>query len=57
MVEKDWDCNDDLKLLKYHNLKVFFGFLFGFKFKNYLQWEPENSGIGRRLLDSSYDFK
>ena len=55
MVEKDWDCNDDLKLLKYHNLKVFFGFLFGFKLKNYLQ--SENSGIGRRLLDSSYDFK
>ena len=23
----------------------------------YLQWEPENSGIRRRLSDSSYDFK
>ena len=22
-----------------------------------IQWEPENSGIGRRLLDSKYDFK
>ena len=22
-----------------------------------LQWDPENSGIGRRLLESSYDFK
>ena len=22
-----------------------------------IQWEPENSGIGRQLLDSIYDFK
>ena len=22
-----------------------------------LQWDPESSGIGRWLLDSSYDFK
>ena len=21
-----------------------------------VQWEPENSGMGRRLLDSNYDF-
>ena len=23
----------------------------------YIQWKPENSGIGRRLLDSISDFK
>ena len=51
----------------YSNFFDFTGHLWERKFKlNYLpysdfpvsiQGEPENSGIGRRLLDSSYDFK
>jgi len=35
--------------------KFYFLNFFGCEGHN-IQWEPKNSGIGRRLLDSSYNF-
>ena len=43
---KSWRDKQD-KLEKYSDVE----------YLNYLQWEPENSGIVRRLLESSFNFK